>query len=99
MHKRIAQSERESWQIRVRIKQDLMKNLIFGFQSRLPTGIVLGFLGFRHDVIPIMQRLSHGTRAYIYHADGLKGFVDKFDAAHILQEQERRGKLKELTET
>ena len=62
---------------RVPIKEELKKRLILGLNSRLAIGIVLGFLGCRHEALPIMQKLSHGTRAYIINEDGLQGFIEK----------------------
>ena len=37
--------------IKVSIKDELKKNLIFGLQARLPIGLILGFYGFRHQVM------------------------------------------------
>ena len=61
----------DQWDIKVTIKSDLKKTLVFGFRSRLPIGVVLSFVGYRHEVLPVMQVLSHSTRAYICNADGL----------------------------
>ena len=41
-------------ELRVEIKQELLKKLIFGLNSRLPIAIVLGFTGFRHEVFAMM---------------------------------------------
>ena len=41
----------------------------------------------------LMQCLSHGTRAYIINADGLPGFVLKFDIAGHLKQADEAGKL------
>ena len=40
-----------------------------------------------------MQCLSHGTRAYIINADGLPGFVLKFDIARHLKQADEAGQL------
>ena len=61
------------------IKEELKKGLIFGLEARPPIGIVLGFFGYQHQVMKMMQCLSHGTRAYIVNADGLPGFVLELD--------------------
>ena len=79
--------------IQVSIKDELKKNLIFGIEARLPIGIILGFYGFRHQVMQLMQCLSHGTRAYIVNADGLPGFVLKFDIIPFLREADEAGQL------
>ena len=57
------------------MKQELRKCLIFRLGARLPTALILGFFGFRHEVMRIMQLLSHGTRAYIVNASGLPAFL------------------------
>ena len=60
---------------KVPIKEELKKSLIFGLESRLPIGIILGFVGYRHTVIALMQTISHGTRAFIINANALPGFI------------------------
>ena len=78
---------------KVQIKEELKKGLIFGFRARLPIGIILGFVAIRHQVIPLMQTLSHATRAYIVNADGLPGFVNDFDIIKYLKEADEAGQL------
>ena len=75
------------------IKEELKKGLIFGLEARPPIGIVLGFFGYQHQVMKLMQCLSHGTRAYIVNADGLPGFVLKFDIPRFLREADEAGQL------
>ena len=65
----------EYCEMKVPIRDELKKDLIFGIGARLPIGIVLGFCGYRHQVMKMMQGFSHGTRAYIINAGGLPGFV------------------------
>ena len=77
---------RETFDTRVPIKNELLKGLIFGIQARLPIGVILGFFGYRHEVMPLLQTLSHRTRAYIVNAEGLPGFVIEMDIIKILQE-------------
>ena len=60
-----------TFDVRVTIKRHLKRKLVFGLQSRLAIGIILGYVGLRHEVLPLMQVLSHSTRAYIWNADGL----------------------------
>ena len=45
---------RDDFDIRVKIKEHLKKCLVFNLQARLPIGIILGFFGFRHEVVPLM---------------------------------------------
>ena len=40
--------------IKVPIKDELRKQLIFGMESRLPIAMILGYAGYRHQVIPKM---------------------------------------------
>ena len=60
-------------------------------------GIILGFSGYRHDVLPLMQVVSHKTRAFIWNEDGQKGFLTKFYIMPVLYETEKAGKLEKLT--
>ena len=75
----------EAFDIKEPIKDELRKNLIFGLQARPPIGIILGFVGYRNQVIPLMQVLSHSTRAFIVNANGLPGFVLTFDIRKFLK--------------
>ena len=75
----------EKFDIKVTIKKKLKKSLIFGIRARPPIGILLGFLGFRDEVIPILQAISHGTRAFIINANGLPGFIVRRGIIHILE--------------
>ena len=59
------------------IKEHLKVGLVFGFSARLPIATFLAYLGYQNDVIHYMQRLSHGTRAYIWNADGLPNLLTK----------------------
>ena len=54
-------------------------------------------LGYSCDVLPAMQRLSHRTRAYIWNADGLPGFLAKASLMQVLRAAHLRGDLKEVT--
>ena len=62
---------RDKFDIKVPIKESKKKTLILGFRARLPIGVFCGYLGSRHEVIPLLQILSHETRAFIWNADGL----------------------------
>ena len=59
----------------------------------MPIATILGYLDFRFYVIPILQRLSHSTRAYIVNADGLPGFFT-LDIFNILKNADEKGQLK-----
>ena len=76
----------EHYDIKIPIKDELRTGLVFGIQARLPIGIILSFVDYRFQVVPLMQNLSHGTRAYIVNADGLPGFVFSFDISKHLKE-------------
>ena len=83
----------EPQDVKVQIKEDLKKCLILNLRSRLAIGVVLGFVGWRHEVIPILQSLSHSTRAYIINANGLTGFLLSMNLIQFLQEADQDGKL------
>ena len=74
----------ENLDIKVQIKNELRTKLIFGLQARPPIGLILGFLGYRHEVMHLMQTISHGTWAFIFNAAGLVGFVDRFEIMFFL---------------
>ena len=44
---------REKFDIKVQIKQDMLKGLVFGLNSRIAIGVVFGFVGNRYEAIPL----------------------------------------------
>lgn len=85
-----------NFDVKVPIKDELKKSLIFGLGSRLPIGVILGFVGFRHDVSPLMQTISHSTRAYIWNADGMRGFLCKAEIIKMLADFDKNGELENV---
>ena len=81
--------------VRVQIKQELKKNLIFGIQSRPAIGMILSFFGFSHEVFELMQTLSHSTRAFIFNADRLNGFLVRLDICQILHDAYENDELEQ----
>ena len=71
---------------RVPLREDLKKALVFGIHARLPVALILSFYGYDHEVMQLMQTLSHSTRAFIWNADGLPGFVCLFKIMETLKE-------------
>ena len=45
---------RETFDIKVLIKESKKKCLILGFSSRLSIAILLSYLGFRHEIVPLL---------------------------------------------
>ena len=80
------------------IQENLKKGLIFGFKARPPVGVMLSFLGYHHYVIHLLQMISHGTRAFIVNAEGLPGFIIKFDLKQVLIQADVSGELSSLQE-
>ena len=63
---------------KVAIRAKFCKRLPFlGFNSRNVSATVMSYYGDRDDVYRLLQRASHTTRAYLYNANGLKGFLVK----------------------
>ena len=89
----IDKSMNELFDIKTPIKDELLKGLIFGLEARLPIGVILGFIGYRDQVLPLLQTLSHATRAYIINAEGLPGFVIAFDIMEPLKEADQARKF------
>ena len=89
---------RDTFHVVVPIKESLKKCLVFRLHARLPIGIILGFVGFRHEVLCLMQAISHSTRAFVWNADGLQGFIDRFDIIKLLKRADRDGTLAQVTE-
>lgn len=89
---------RETFDINEQIRDDLKKGLIFDLEARLPAATILAYSGYRREVLPLMQNISHATRAFIWNADGLLGFVQKVDIKNILVAAEKMGQLEQAKE-
>ena len=71
---------RDGWDIKLRIRFRHMRDMPFKkLQARTVTATILSFIDYSHNVIPILQVLSHVARAYIWNADGLPGFLVKIN--------------------
>ena len=81
--------------VKVPIKEELKKNLIFGIQSRPAIGMILSFFGYSYEVFELMQTLSHSTRAFIFNAERLNGFLVKLDIFQILHDAYESGELEQ----
>ena len=61
--------------VNVGIKNELKRSMpIKGLKSRLGTIEVLSYVGHTQEVLPILQKLNHTSRAYTENTNGLKGF-------------------------
>ena len=61
-------------------------------------GTILGYLDFKIEIIHILQRLSHSSRAFIWNADGLPGFLVETDKVMwILEKAEKTQKIVQLS--
>ena len=61
--------------VKVPIKEELKKCLVFGVESRLGIANILRFSGYQEQVGTTMQQLSNGSRAFFYNAYGLEAFL------------------------
>ena len=84
--------------IRVPLRKELKHKLIFGLEARLPIAEVLSFLGYEDEVLPVLQQLSHGTRAYVWNAGGLKGFLVVSAIQGVLRKAFLSGEIQKVTE-
>ena len=85
---------------KVQIKRDLLKSLPTNkIKSRPALALVLSYYGYRHEVMDLLQVLSHSSRAYIQNAAGLPGFLLNFDLIDILKKLDAAGSLEELKKT
>ena len=66
--------------------------------SRLASGIMLSYLGYQNEVLPLLQTISHRTRAYAVNAKGLPGFVLRMDIMKILKQADAKGQLESVKE-
>ena len=71
----------------------LRKDLIFGVEARLPIAIILGYSGYQHQVMTLMQNLSQTTRAYVVNANGLTNFICSLDIEKILRDADKADQL------
>ena len=71
-----------------------MKSLPFkDLPAREPTAKIMGFIGYRHTVLPLLQTLSHKSRAFIFKANGLPGFVEQFNPINSLRLARANGEI------
>ena len=57
--------------------------------------MILSFFGHSNEVFELMQTLSHGTRAFIFNAKGLKGFLVNLDLCEMLNDAYKSGQLEQ----
>ena len=69
----------ENLETKVPIQVNLKKKLIFGMNARLPIALVVGLSGYCDEILPVMQNLSHSSRAFTINANGLTGFLVEED--------------------
>ena len=74
----------------VDIKVDPKNNTIFGLKAQPPIASILSFAGYRHEITPKLQTISHSTRAYISNAKGLPGILQA-STSEILRQADLLG--------
>ena len=61
---------------KVPIRDELLTKLpVPILQSRLGFATILAYTGYKQEIFYILQKLSHGSRAYLFNAKGLPGFL------------------------
>ena len=77
---------KDAWDIRIHIRMDQLKVLLVkGLESRNVMGTIFSYVGHSDEVIGLMQRISHKSRAYIWNADALQGYLVQQNVMKILQ--------------
>ena len=90
---------KRGFDIIVEIRTNFMKcQPIEGLQSRLPVVTIFAYMGFKHEVMPILQQMSHKTRAYAFNADGFKGFLLRLDPIRFFRRSDVKGLMNEVTQ-
>ena len=85
----------QNFSLKVEIKEDLKKGLIFGIKSRPAIGSILSFSGYKHQIMPQLQKISHSERAFLLNANGLPGFIKGFEIFKTLTNADENGLLEE----
>ena len=71
---------------KVSIKENLLQDILFPkFKSRYASATVLSYLNYEEEILDQLQKLSHGSRAYLVNADGLNSFL--INGNKVLQER------------
>ena len=80
---------KDAWDIKIHIRMELLKVLLIkGLESRNVMGTILSYVDHSDEVISLMQRISHSSRAYIWNADALQGYLVKQNVIKILEKIE-----------
>ena len=94
--KKEATNVNDSIDVMVPFKDSLKKLLPFGnLKSRHAIAVVLSYLGTTLEVYPLLQKISHTTRAYIFNEKGLKGFLEQASFTAWVMRLGNKGKLDE----
>ena len=78
------------------IKTDYLKEMPFkGIDGRLSMAIFWSYAGYKEDILDKLQVLSHRSRAYIYNANGLSGFLVEKRIIRTLELAKKDGSFEE----
>ena len=58
---------------------------------------MFSFVGTTLDVYPLLQKLSHTTRAYIFNEKGLKGFLEQGSFTAFVMRHDRLSTLDSIS--
>ena len=68
-----------------------------GIESRVAMATIWACVDYKYEVIEILQKLSHSSRAYLWNANALPGFlVIKPDIIGILKRAHADGTIQEI---
>ena len=89
---------REKFDARVKLKIKYDKAMPFeGLPAREAMATVWSYVGWKFQVVDILQKLSHQSRAYLYNGHGLSGFLVELNVIPVLKRLESKGKLDEIS--
>ena len=68
-----------------------------GVNAREAMATIWSFVGWKHEIIEILQKLSQRSRAYLYNANGLRGFALEMRVMRVVKKLAAKNLLDEIS--